>query len=57
MEDIWRNIILILKLIVDYKHQDYKHQKHRNNWRSGKKPPLELKILTEEMANTEVYCP
>jgi hypothetical protein len=44
-------------LIVDYKHQDYKHQKHRNIRRSGKKLPLELKILTEEMANTEVYCP
>jgi hypothetical protein len=43
-----------LKLIVDYKHQDYKHPKHRNSQRSGKKPPLEEKILTEEMANTEV---
>jgi hypothetical protein len=59
MEDIWRNIILVLKLIVDYKHQDYKHQKHRDSRRSGKKPPLEQenKILTEEMANIEVYCP
>jgi hypothetical protein len=38
-------------LIVDYKHQDYKHPKHRNSQRSGKKPPLEEKILTEEMAS------
>jgi hypothetical protein len=32
-------------LIVDYKHQDYKHLIHRNSRRSGKKPPLEQKIL------------
>jgi hypothetical protein len=30
-------------LIVDYKHQDYRHPIHRNNRRSGKKPPLEQK--------------
>jgi hypothetical protein len=47
----------VLKLIVDYKHQDYKHQKYRNNRRSGRKPPLEQKILTKEMVNTKVYCP
>jgi hypothetical protein len=57
MEDIWRNIILVLRLIVDYKHQDYKNQEHRDSRRSGKKPPLEQKILTDEMANTGVYCP
>jgi hypothetical protein len=57
MEDICRNIILVLKLIVDYKHQNYRHLIHRNSRRSGKKPPLEQKILTEEMANTDVYCP
>jgi hypothetical protein len=57
MEDIGRNIILVLKLIVDYKHQDYRHLIHRNSRRSGKKLPLEQKILTEEMANTDVYCP
>jgi hypothetical protein len=34
MGDTWRNIILVLKLIVDYKHQKY-----RNSQRSGKKPP------------------
>jgi hypothetical protein len=55
MEDIWRNIILVLKLIIDYKHQDYRHLIHSR--RLGKKPPLEQKILTEEMANTDVYCP
>jgi hypothetical protein len=38
-----KNIILVLKLIVDYRHQDYKHQKYRNSRRSGKKPPLEQK--------------
>jgi hypothetical protein len=43
MGDTWRNIILVLKLIIDYKHQDYKHQKYRNNQRSGKKPPSEQK--------------
>jgi hypothetical protein len=52
-----KNIILVLKLIVDYKHQDYKHQGYRNSRPSGKKLPLEQKILTKEMANTEVYCP
>jgi hypothetical protein len=44
-------------LIVDYKHQDYKHLKQRNSRRSGKNPPLEQKILTEEMANAGVYFP
>jgi hypothetical protein len=33
-------------LIFDYKHQDYRHLIHRNSRRSGKKPPLEQKILT-----------
>jgi hypothetical protein len=37
------NIILVLKLIIDYKHQDYRHLIHRNSRRSGKKPPLEQK--------------
>jgi hypothetical protein len=46
-----------LKLIVDYNNQDYKHLIHRNSRRSGKKPSLEQKILTEEMANTGMYCP
>jgi hypothetical protein len=41
-----RNTILVLKLIVDYKHQNYKHQKHGDNRRSGKKPPSE-QILTK----------
>jgi hypothetical protein len=36
-------MILVLKLIVDYKHQDYKHLIHRNSRRSGEKPPLEQK--------------
>jgi hypothetical protein len=31
---------------VDYKYQDYRHLIHRNNRHSGKKPPLEQKILT-----------
>jgi hypothetical protein len=33
-----KNIILVLKLIIDYKHQKY-----RNNRYSGKKPPSEQK--------------
>jgi hypothetical protein len=45
MEDTWRNIIQVLKSIVDYKHQDYKHQKYRDSRRLGKKPPLEQKNL------------
>jgi hypothetical protein len=57
MEDIWINIILVLRLIVDYKHQDYKHGEHKDSRPSGKKSPLEQKILIEEMANTGVYCP
>jgi hypothetical protein len=43
MEDILRSIIMVLKLIVDYKHQDYMHLTHRNSRHSGKKLPLEQK--------------
>jgi hypothetical protein len=33
-------------LIVDFKHQNYRHLIYRDSRRSGKKPPLEQKILT-----------
>jgi hypothetical protein len=36
-----------VEIDVDYKHQDCKRLMHRNSRRSGKKPPLEQKILTE----------
>jgi hypothetical protein len=35
-------------LIVDYKHQDYRDLIHWNSRRSGKKSPLEQKILTRD---------
>jgi hypothetical protein len=48
MDDIWRNIILVLKLIVDYKHQGYRQNTHEQPAFGEEAVFRTKKILTED---------